>query len=89
MHPFVKGVSRRLLDRRVTHNEAVSFNTGDMSKGLVVELSWFLRALEDQVTIHDIARAEDGEEFDILAAELGVARHDAKYSASPSIGSDL
>ena len=28
VHPFVRGVTRRLLDRRVTLNNVVSFNTG-------------------------------------------------------------
>ncbi|KAJ1490991.1 hypothetical protein T484DRAFT_1776012 [Baffinella frigidus] len=91
VHPFVRGVTRRLLDRRVTLNSVVSFNTGDMTKGLVVELAGFMKALEGQardpsraplsnlVSVHDIARGEDGEEVDDLAAELGVPRHDAKF----------
>lgn len=80
VHPFVPGVSRRYIDIRVgSDGGVVSFNTGDMTRGLILTKEGLLSALGDQATIHDIACAEDGEDAANLAHKLGVARNDARF----------
>ena len=73
VHPFIPNVSQRLLDKRVLKSQQVSFNTGDLSVGLVMRTSDLLKALQDQGTVVDIAVAEHGEEYEELALELEIA----------------
>ena len=71
VHPFVNGVVRRYIDKRVgKEGGLVSFNTGDMSRGLILSMEGLLTALGDQACIHDVACSEDGEEVDDLALEV-------------------
>lgn len=80
VHPFVRGITRRFVDLRVgKEGGIVSFNTGDMSRGIVMSKDGLLAALGDQARIVDIACAEGGEEVEDLAAELSIARHDARF----------
>ncbi|EKX42113.1 hypothetical protein GUITHDRAFT_111965 [Guillardia theta CCMP2712] len=59
VHPFVPGVSRRILDQRVLANETISFNSGDMKVGLIVKTEDFLDAFEGEITCADIAYCEE------------------------------
>ena len=83
VHPFVPGVSKRLLDRRVLENAAgggqVSFNTGDLRVGLLVAGDAFQQALDSQASVVDLAMSEPGEEIEELAQAqiLKSARHSA------------
>lgn len=80
VHPFVRGITRRFVDVRVgKEGGVVSFNTGDMSRGIILDKDGLLAALGDQACLIDIACAEGGEEVDDLAAELSIARHDARF----------
>ena len=83
VHPFVPGVSKRLLDRRVLENAAgggqVSFNTGDLRVGLLVAGDASQQGLDGQGSVVDLAMSEPGEEIEELAQAqiLKSARHSA------------
>ncbi len=83
VHPFVPGVSKRLLDKRVQSIAAgggqVSFNTGDMRVGVLVGYSDLMLALEGQAVVVDLAIAEPGEEYEELAQELSVSVSSARF----------
>jgi len=83
VHPFVPGVSKRLLDKRVQSIAAgggqVSFNTGDMRVGVLIGYSDLILALAGQAVVVDLAIAEPGEEYEELAQELGVSVSSARF----------
>ena len=88
VHPFVPGVSRRLVDKRILGDDGqggavgdghVSFNTGDMTVGLVLTRTAFCQALGEQLCVVDLAVAEAGEDLQDLAHELGVSVPEAKF----------
>jgi hypothetical protein len=79
VHPFIPNVSRRLVDKRILKSQQVSFNTGDMSVGLVLRTSDFVLALQEQQTLCDLAIAESGEEAEELACRLGVPAPAARF----------
>jgi prolyl-tRNA editing enzyme YbaK/EbsC (Cys-tRNA(Pro) deacylase) len=83
VHPFVPGVSRRLVDKRILQNAAdggqVSFNTGDMTVGVLITCDAFMSALGNQADVVDIAISEHGEEHDDLAQELGISVSNARF----------
>ncbi|MEE9601032.1 MAG: YbaK/EbsC family protein, partial [Thermoplasmata archaeon] len=76
VHPFA-GDLRRLLDRRVLENEAVSFTTGDPRRGVIIARDDFHRALGGCEVV-DIC-SDPEEYFQRLADEHGIGKHEARF----------
>lgn len=84
VHPFVPGVSKRFLDKRVLRIAAdgkslVSFNTGDMTKGVLLKCEALLQALGDQACVVDVAVSEQEEEYEAISQELHISVSNARF----------
>jgi prolyl-tRNA editing enzyme YbaK/EbsC (Cys-tRNA(Pro) deacylase) len=84
VHPFVPGVSKRFLDKRVLRIAAdgqslVSFNTGDMTKGVLLKCEALLQALGDQACVVDLAVSEQEEEYEAMSQELHISVSNARF----------
>jgi hypothetical protein len=92
VHPFASGVSLRLLDERLAQHPTVSFNTGDTTRGILVSPADLIAALGDRVRVCDVAAEADAggapDRAEELAAELGLAPHDARFIAETPGGEE-
>ena len=86
VHPFARGISVRLLDERLMAHSVVSFNTGNMARGVVVSPHALVSALGAQLRICDLAADEEAdnpaaERAEELAEEWGLPLNDARFVA--------
>ena len=92
VHPFAPGISIRLLDERTMSNSVVSFNTGDMARGILISpeaLASALTCCGAELCVCDIAAEEDcdnplAQRAVQIAEDWGLPPHDARFIAETS-----